>query len=465
VFSNPNPTNADYVTFQVSYNIIVGTTPVQEILNLFSVVTLNSLSNDTQQFNQQAITGLVQNLCTNYPDTFIGTPLCDPNTCGYATAGNNNWKADAISCPSYTSVLGSLTEQYPNYGGWYQYCASNIDSTACQYFYSYNPNTPTGGSAAGVTDSNTKNYLQTICQIQCSGTDPTNPQNVVLLGTGALAGTPTLNAQGAIVSIPVQSGGLYEMDNPPTVVIDAPSSTSTAGQATATVVLTANPNDSTGKTGYVSAFNITNPGYGYTASNFAAPVVGVVVNDTITPAQYNVCGCFLPQAIYNQYQSAFDAANNFTQIGPQPAGCFYPLCVNSAVKDNTAGPLSCTTTYIDCKQSFSPTFNTAGGSVSNVTISNQQNMNCSASITINGTTTTVAAPTSAPANYTPAPASAPANYTPAPAQTPVLLPNLNTIAAQQKKLSAGAVIGIAVGCAVVVIAIILLLLKFVFGII
>lgn len=427
VYQNPNPTDQNYVTFKVVYDIDTQNPKIDEIITMLKVVQNNSMVSTTRSSNKDSTNSMVKSLCIDYPGIFLPTRLCNPNPqlCGYSSTGLD------IACPSYSSVSGDISKPYPNFGGWYQYCSNpnTMSTPECNAFYQASGNVP---------DANVQNFLKKICT-QLSGPDPTTGR-IIWKGTGAILGVPVLTSRGGIRSIPVVQGGLYDLNNPPGVLIDPPTASGTQGQAKGRVSLNTNPKDPS--TGYVVSISITDTGSGY-----KNPPTAIVV-DTITTDQLQICGCFLPSSIYQDYlkKAVEDAGVNI--LGGTPPVCFFPQCMFASIK-NMDSP-NCSVIYQKCISNFSNTI-IAGGNINNVSISNNSLLQCNAVIN----STPVSAPAPASVSITSAPVAA--ND-----QIPPLLPNLQTITKRGPKQSSYTWIIVGIIVAIVLIGVTCLILKFVF---
>jgi hypothetical protein len=144
------------------------------------------------------------------------------------------------------------------------------------------------------------------------------------------------------------------------------------------------------------------------------------VNSPLTSDVQDVCGCYLPQSVYTAFQNKITQNNpglNSFFTMPQ---CYYPMCVNnSAMYPNQSASGVCpSNTITTCISETNTTLN-AGGSISNVQVTNDQVQSCiSSNSAPSGTpapaaTIAVSSGTSIPGTATPIPTVA-GGYTPTP---------------------------------------------------
>lgn len=102
-----------------------------------------------------------------------------------------------------------------------------------------------------------------------------------------------------------------------------------------------------------------------------------VLNETIDPTIQSVCGCYLPDSVYNAFKS------QVTQNNPQLASamtqpqCYYSMCSGNPSLWPDKNIKCPDLTITQCINNVTNNLN-AGGNISNVKLANNSVMNCSA---------------------------------------------------------------------------------------
>jgi len=141
------------------------------------------------------------------------------------------------------------------------------------------------------------------------------------------------------------------------------------------------------------------------------------INATISSDVQAICGCWLPDQVYNDFKNNLSKANPaLATLFGQDQQCYYPMCyANTAFQPKAV--LTCPSNVITtCITNTTNNLN-AGGSISNVQVQNNAVQNCTGS-------SSTSSPSPAPANSTPISSPGGASTTgalpatPAPATTP-----------------------------------------------
>jgi hypothetical protein len=146
-------------------------------------------------------------------------------------------------------------------------------------------------------------------------------------------------------------------------------------------------------------------------------VTNGVVNSPLSPDLQSVCGCYLPQSVYDDFKSSITKNNPGLASFFSTPQCYYPMCnTNLSLQPNKAASAVCpSNTITQCITNTTNNLN-AGGSISNVQLQNNAVQNCAASASGGSPAAkTNATPVSSVGGATPA---VPAPATPA-AATPV----------------------------------------------
>lgn len=164
-------------------------------------------------------------------------------------------------------------------------------------------------------------------------------------------------------------------------------------------------------------------------------VTNGVVNSPLSPDLQSVCGCYLPQGVYDDFKSTITKNNPGLASFFSTPQCYYPMCnTNLSLQPNKAASAVCpSNTITQCITNTTNNLN-AGGNISNVQVQNNAVQNCAASasegspavktnatpVSSVGAATPVVSTPATPAAATPAfPATASA---PTPALTPASTP-------------------------------------------
>ena len=142
-------------------------------------------------------------------------------------------------------------------------------------------------------------------------------------------------------------------------------------------------------------------------------IVNGKLKEEIDPTVQSICGCYLPDTIYNGFKATVSQANPSIAAFLTAPQCYFPMCVNNASLWQ-AKPFECpSATLTQCITNTTNNLN-AGGDISNVKLQNNAVQNCSASSSEGKAPATTSknesgnAPAPTPASTpTPAPAGAP----------------------------------------------------------
>lgn len=107
-------------------------------------------------------------------------------------------------------------------------------------------------------------------------------------------------------------------------------------------------------------------------------IVNGKLKEEIDPTIQSICGCYLPDTIYNGFKATVSQANPSIAAFLTAPQCYFPMCVNNASLWQ-AKPFECpSATLTQCITNTTNNLN-AGGDISNVKLQNNAVQNCSAS--------------------------------------------------------------------------------------
>ena len=107
-------------------------------------------------------------------------------------------------------------------------------------------------------------------------------------------------------------------------------------------------------------------------------IVNGKLKEEIDPTVQSICGCYLPDTIYNGFKATVSQANPSIAAFLTAPQCYFPMCVNNASLWQ-AKPFECpSATLTQCITNTTNNLN-AGGDISNVKLQNNAVQNCSAS--------------------------------------------------------------------------------------
>jgi hypothetical protein len=101
------------------------------------------------------------------------------------------------------------------------------------------------------------------------------------------------------------------------------------------------------------------------------------VNNPLDPNIQNVCGCYLPESVYNNFKNTVTKSNPDLAASMTQKQCYYPMCYNSPAALYPSHDQCPDMTFISCISNSTTNLN-AGGNISDVQVQNAQVQSCAA---------------------------------------------------------------------------------------